>query len=176
MRSRLIGLGLIVVLISGFGLANEQTGSSAQDATSPNPIVGAWIITTYVEGQPPAMNLTTFYADGNVLTSNSPVFPPAPGDATAEARSAGQGNWIANDGSIDFVFIVLRADLNGTFSGHREIRGHFTFDAATDTLAGPFTATIVDANGADVRAVSGRGEGTRIVAEPFEMNATPVAS
>lgn len=176
MRSRLIELGLVVVLVASFGLFFAQTSTNAQDTTAPNPMVGAWIITTYVEGQPPAMNLTTFYADGNVLTSNSPVFPPATGELTAEARSAGHGNWLANDdGSIDFAFIVLRADLNGTFNGYREIRGHFTMDTATDTLSGPFTATIVDASGAELRVVSGRGEGTRIVAEPFDLSATPVA-
>jgi hypothetical protein len=56
------------------------------------------------------------------------------------------------------------------------IRGHFTLDIATDTWSGPFTATFLDANGAELQVVPGRAEGKRIVAEPFEMEATPVAN
>jgi hypothetical protein len=123
------------------------------------------------------LNLTTFYADGNVLTSTRPVYPPAPGDTAAESRSAGHGNWVANDdGSIDMTFVILRADLNGTFTGQRVLRGHFTYDATTDTWTGPFTASVLDASGTEVQVAPGRAEGKRIVAEPFEPNATPAAN
>jgi hypothetical protein len=80
MRRRLLAVGLIVVLVAGFGMFAARTGTAAQDSTAPHGIVGAWYVTTFVEGQPPVLNLnlTSFYTDGNVVTSNRSVFPPAP--------------------------------------------------------------------------------------------------
>jgi hypothetical protein len=169
-------LGLVV---AGVALGSRLPMIGAEEAPSPGQhgFVGAWQVTTLVEGQPPSPNLTTFYADGNVLTSNRPVFPPASEAAAAEARSAGHGVWIAvDDRTIDVVFDVLVSDVNGTYLGTRTLQGHLTLDETGTAWSGPFTARVTDPSGAVVATTVGRVEATRIVVVPLELVSTPVAA
>ena len=100
-------VALVSLVVAGFALTSRQPSTTAQDSTQPG-IVGAWFVTTLLDGAPPSPNMTSFYADGTVLTSNRPVYPPATEGAIPEARSAGHGAWIANaDGTVDFTFVVF---------------------------------------------------------------------
>lgn len=168
-------VALISLVVAGLALTSRQPGTTAQEQTS-NPIVGAWFVTTLVEGAPPSPNMTSFYNDGTVLTSNRPVFPPATEGAVPEARSAGHGAWLANaDGTVDFTFIVFVADVNGTYLGQRTLQGRLTLDPSTDTWTAPYTATISDPTGAVVQTTTGTAEATRIKVIPMETGGTPTA-
>jgi hypothetical protein len=115
-------LALVGLVVAGLALTSRQPGTTAQESTQP-AIVGAWFVTTHVENQPLSPNMTSFYADGTVLTSNRPVYPPAAAGGTPEARSAGHGAWQPNDdGTVDFTFVVLVSDVNGTYLGTRTLQ------------------------------------------------------
>ncbi len=171
-------VALISLVIAGFALTSRQPGITAQEAATqaPHGIVGAWFVTTLLDGAPPSPNMTSFYADGTVLTSNRPVFPPAAEGGVPEARSAGHGAWIANDdGTVDFTFVVFVSDTNGTYLGQRNLQGRLTLDPSTDTWTAPFTASITDPSGAVLQSSVGNAEATRIKVVPMQAEATPVA-
>jgi len=172
-------VAIVSLLVAGLALSARQPDTIAQESSAPgqHAIVGAWFVTTLLDGQPPSPNMTSFYADGTVLTSNRPVFPQAPGAAAPEARSAGHGAWVANDdGTVDFTFLVLTADVNGTYLGQRSLRGHLTLDGSGDAWSGPFSATVTDASGTVISESVGQAEATRIKVMPMEAGATPEAA
>jgi hypothetical protein len=120
--------------------------------------------------------MTSFYADGTVLTSTRPVFPASVEGGNPEARSAGHGAWVANaDGTVDFTFMVFVSDTSGTYLGQRTLQGRLTLDPATDTWTAPFTATVTDPSGAVLQSSAGTAEATRIKVVPMETGATPAA-
>jgi hypothetical protein len=171
-------VAVISLVVAGLALSSRQPSTNAQDTTTPGQpaIVGAWFVTTLVGDQPPLPNMTSFYADGTVLTSSRPVFPPASEGAVPEARSAGHGAWIANDdGSVDFTFVVLVADVQGTYLGQRTIQGRLTLDATGDAWSSPFTATVTDPSGATVSKSVGQANAKRIKVVPMDLGATPAA-
>ena len=168
-------VALVGLLVAGFALGNRQPDTIAQESAQPG-IVGAWFVTSVVEGQPPSPNMTSFYADGTVLTSNRPVYPPATAGGTPEARSAGHGAWIANpDGTVDFVFVVLVSDTSGTYLGTRTLQGRLTLAPSGDAWTAPYTAAITDPTGAVVSTTAGQAEATRIKVIPMETGGTPAA-
>lgn len=174
MRRLVAIVALISLAIAVVAVGTRLTGTTAQE-TGPHGIVGAWHVTTIVEGAPQTPNLTTFYADGNVLTSNRPVFPPSAGTTAGEARSAGHGVWAAvDDHTVDLTFVVLTAATDGTPLGSRTLSAHLTLAVDRMTWSAPFTATIADTTGAVVQTVAGRVEATRITIEPMAAG-TPAA-
>ena len=169
-------VALISLVVAGLALTHNQPGTTAQESTMRPPIVGAWFVTTLLDGAPPSPNMTSFYADGTVLTSNRPVYPPSTEGGVPEARSAGHGAWIANaDGTVDFTFVVFVSDTNGTYLGQRTLQGRLTLDPAGDVWTAPFTATVTDPTGAVLQSSMGTAEATRIKVIPMEMGATPAA-
>jgi hypothetical protein len=169
-------VALISLVVAGLALTSWQPGTTAQEsmAQTPHGIVGAWFVTTLLDGAPPSPNMTSFYADGTVLTSNRPIYPPAAEGGVPEARSAGHGAWVANeDGTVDFTFVVFVSDTNGTYLGQRTLQGRLTLDPSTDTWTAPFTATVTDPSGAMVQSSVGSAEATRIEVVPMEAGGTP---
>jgi hypothetical protein len=170
-------IAVVSLIVAALALGNRQPDTIAQESGDQPAIVGAWFVTTLLDGQPPSPNMTSFYADGTVLTSNRPVYPPATEGAVPEARSAGHGAWIANDdGTVDFTFVVLVADVDGTYLGQRTLQGRLTLDPTGDTWTAPFTATVLDPTGVVVRSSAGSAEATRIEVMPIGMSATPTAT
>ena len=169
-------VALISLVVAGLALTNRQPETIAQESTSQPPIVGAWFVTTLLDGAPPSPNMTSFYADGTVLTSNRPVYPASVEGGAPEARSAGHGAWVANaDGTVDFTFVVFVSDTSGTYLGQRTLQGRLTVDPATDTWTAPFVATVSDPSGAVLQSSVGNAEATRIKVAPMESGATPAA-
>ncbi|MEA2584237.1 MAG: hypothetical protein QOF33_2322 [Thermomicrobiales bacterium] len=176
MHRRSFGVAIVSLLFAGLALGSRQPDTTAQQTSTQGQhrIVGAWFVTTLLDGQPPSPNMTSFYADGTVVTSNRPVFPQARGAAAPEARSAGHGAWVANeDGTVDFMFIVLTADVDGTFLGTRTLQGHLTLDESGNVWSAPFSASVMDPSGALVSKSVGQAEATRIKVEPMEVSGTP---
>jgi hypothetical protein len=168
-------VAVVGLVVAGFALGSRQPGTTAQDSSQP-AIVGAWFVTTLLGNQPPSPNLTSFYADGTVLTSNRPVFPPATAGGTPEARSAGHGDWLANpDGTVDFTFVVLVSDTSGTYLGTRTLQGRLTFDPSGDSWSAPFTATVTDPKGTVLSKITGQATATHIKVMPMETSGTPAA-
>src|SRR5215211_8099319 len=171
-------VAIISLVVAGLALTSRQPSTTAEepDAAAQHGIVGAWFVTTLLGGAPPSPNMTSFYADGTVLTSNRPVYPPAAEGGVPEARSAGHGAWIANDdGTVDFTFVVIVADVNGTYLGQRTLQGHLTLDPSGDSWTAPFTATVTDPSGAVASSGLGSATATRIKVIPIDMTATPAA-
>ena len=171
-------VAIISLVVAGLALTSRQLSTTAEepDAAAQHGIVGAWFVTTLLGGAPPSPNMTSFYADGTVLTSNRPVYPPAAEGGVPEARSAGHGAWIANDdGTVDFTCVVLVADVNGTYLGQRTLQGHLTLDPSGDSWTAPFTATVTDPSGAVASSGPGSATATRIKVIPIDMTATPAA-
>jgi hypothetical protein len=166
-------VALVSLVVAGLALSSRQPSTTAQEPAQPG-IVGAWFVTTLLDNQPPSPNMTSFYDDGTVLTSNRPVFPPSSEGGTPEARSAGHGAWLANpDGTVDFTFVVLVSDTGGTYLGTRTLQGRLTLDPAADTWTAPFTATLGDPNGRTLSVSQGQATATRIKVIPMEGSGTP---
>jgi hypothetical protein len=74
---------------------------------------GAWLVTA-TDQDTPERSLATFGADGIVLTSPPPVFPPLGPSLEAVYTSAGHGTWEATgpDSAVG-SFVILTADRHG---------------------------------------------------------------
>ena len=145
-------------------------GIGAQDGTpvaTAGGFVGTWRVTPVIEGQATAA-LTTFNADGTVLTSNPPV-QAAPPDLGAGVlvQSVGHGEWAATgERTADVTFVFVQSDGNGNYLGTRTTRGSLELDDDGETWTGTFDATVADAAGSVLFTAAGTVEATRIAVEP----------
>jgi hypothetical protein len=176
MRRRSVPVLLAAVALLGLLAAGGRLAASAQQATpavSPaatagHPLVGAWVVDTSAEaaGQPQE---ATIPPDVTVFTDEGSVI-----DASG-AGEPGVGSWEATGprtAALTFVLPIQEEDFAGTVV----IRATVEVDATGETFAGPYSYTVVAADGTVVDAGRDMARGTRIPVEPVEAGGTPLAA
>jgi hypothetical protein len=129
-------------------------------------IVGSWRVTATESEGPPSVSLGTFGADGTVISSPPPVFPPMGPSGEAIFTSAGHGAWEATgpDTAV-LTFVVLTADQQGNPLITVTVRANGTLGADGQTFSGEGSRTFTDPAGNMVGTEPAVVRGTRIVAE-----------
>lgn len=155
----------LALILAGLLLGSAPGRADAQEQG--RGFVGSWLVSPTID-EATAVALTTFTADGTILTSNRPTqaAPPALG-AGPILQSLGHGRWEAtgsNEATVTFVF--LQTDPSGAYLGTRTIRGRLTLDPSGDRWSGEFSATIADAAGSVLAESKGTVAATRITVEP----------
>jgi len=148
-RTALAGLGA-----GGLGLALATRPAAAQDATpaamAGHPLVGTWIVDPEPDNPANVPSLVTYSSDGIVID-------PVAGFA---------GSWEPT-GPTTAVFTLSGIPGDGS-GGYIAIRGPIEIDEATDTTTGPYTVTIVGADGTVQATVEGTGRAIRLPAQSGE--------
>lgn len=168
-------LALLALLASVVvGLPGGSLVGNANAQAEDNGFVGSWLVSPTID-EATAVALTTFTADGAILTSDRPSqsAPPELGIGPFH-QSLGHGRWEAtgpNEAAVTFVF--LQTDPQGAYLGTRTIRGRLTLGPSGDRWSGDFTATIADAAGTVVAESVGRVSATRITVEPLSGTRPP---
>jgi hypothetical protein len=133
-----------------------------------HPLVGAWVIDVSAEapGQPQeatvAPNVTVFTDEGIVLNA-------APGAGTDVGAWEATGPRTA---ALTFVGLIQEEG----FAGSVVIRATVEVDAAGETFSGPYSYTVVAADGTVADAGRDTSRGVRIPVEPVEAEGTPPAA
>ena len=169
-RQSVLLMASVVVLLgftlTGFSATTAQEGTPA--ATAGHPLVGAWVIDTSAE-DPAGPQEATVPPDVTVFTDEGTVIDGTPFGET------GVGAWEATSpraAALTFVVPIQEED----FAGHVIIRATLEVDAAGETFSGPYSYTIVAADGTVVDAGRDMARGTRITVEPVEAEGTPLAA
>ncbi|MGH2561188.1 MAG: hypothetical protein ACRDJH_19135 [Thermomicrobiales bacterium] len=170
MRRSSLFVSILAIVPLGL-LAVSRTGpTTAQDTTPPaegQGLVGSWRVMAVSPDEPPELSLGTFGADGTVVTSPRPVFPPMPGGPGGVIfTSAGHGAWEATGPDTATVtFVVLTADGQGNQLFTVTVRATGTLGADGQTFSGEGTRTFTDPAGNTMMTQPVVVEATRIVAE-----------
>ncbi len=171
---------LACVALLGLVAAGGFPGGAAQLEGTPTSVrgfVGAWLVTPTIGGEA-ATALTTFSADGTILTSNRPVQPAPPIlPAPVLVQSLGHGSWVTTgERTADVTFVFLQTDVAGTPLGTRTIHGTLELDAGGNAWTGTFSATVADPTGVVLLTTEGTVAARRIAAVPpaSTPDATPV--
>jgi hypothetical protein len=132
--------------------------------------VGSWRVLA-TDLQPAECSLGTFCADGSVLTSIPPLFPPVGDSSELMLTSGGHGAWAATGPDTAVVtFVVLAKDLHGNRLPTVTVRVNMQLGADGQSWSGEGTRTLTDADGKIVFTMPAIVQATRIVAEaPEEM-------
>ena len=140
--------------------------------------VGSWQVTATDSPGPPNVSLGTFGADGTVVASPPPVFPPQ-GSSGGESifTSAGHGAWDATGADTAVItFVVLTADSQGQPLLTVTISANLTLGADGHTFNGEGIRTFADPGGNVVMTEPAIVEGARIVAEAPGMATTATSA
>ena len=163
-------LSSVVVVVLGFMMLARTGPSAVQGATQPadgQGFVGSWRVAVTPPQGTPFVTLSTFGADGTVLTSTLPAQQPPPGAPSGTVFfSTAHGAWEATGADTAIAtFVHLRASADGQPVGTVTIRLSITLGADADTFGGEYAATLADAAGNVPATPAGTVEATRIVAE-----------
>ena len=168
----LSALAVVVALVATAG-ATRTAAVDDGDGNSPS-LEGSWIGTA-TSVSPPNLpqikDLITFTHDGNVIESRPPFVPGAPlgTEIGALLETAGHGDWVktgSREYEVKFVFFIQRAPVaDGGFIGTETIRMHLNYDSLGETLTGPLTSQIRNANGVIIFSADGTYRATRIRAQ-----------
>jgi hypothetical protein len=156
--------------------APDRAGrASRRSTTAPaegHGFVGSWKVTFLEAGGPPTLALTTFGADGTVVTAEHPVVTP-PIAAEAIFTSSGHGAWAATGPDTAVVtFVGLGSFARGILFGTATARASLSLDPDRRTFSGEVRWTVADPEGNVLATYPGTFQATRVVAEAPEM---PVA-
>lgn len=157
---------LLGFTVAGFPPATAQDGTPV--ATAGHPLVGAWIVDTNAE-DPAGPQEATVPPDVAVFTDEGTIIDGTPFGDT------GVGTWEATSpraAALTFVIPFQEED----FAGSVIIRATLELDAAGETFSGPYSYTVVAADGTVVDAGRDMARGTRITVEPVEAEGTPLAA
>ncbi len=157
--------GLIVLIAVG-----HLAGTTAQEGTpvANQGFAGSWRVSVAPEQGPPLATLSTYGADGTVVSSALPAQQPPPGAPTGLIfASAAHGAWQATGvDTANVTFVELRADEHGQPLGTLSVHATITLDADGQTFGGAFVTSIADPDGNELASFSGTVQARRIVAEP----------
>ncbi len=164
MRRFAVLVSVLTIALLGLAVAGgSAVGSAAQDATpaalAEHPLVGTWIVDTEVDNEADAPSVTVFGADGTVL------------DASADGATA--GTWEATGSSTATVVLVGVFEEEG-FGGSYYVRIEIEVDEAGETFEGPYTFTVVAADGTVLETGELMAQGTRLHVPPAEAAGTPL--
>jgi hypothetical protein len=169
MRRVAILVSIVAVALAGWIAADRSTpGTVAQDATpaavapmTGHPLVGSWLIDDVDNpSDPPSITLLT--GEGIAL------------DASADG-STSVGAWTSLGPTNGAATLVGVFEGEG-FGASLVIRATVTLDETGDAFEGPYSFTVVAADGTTVLE-SGEGtvRGTRVPVEPVSAVGTPMA-
>jgi len=128
-------LAVVIAAVCVSGLIG--CSGSTTPVTSPNPIVGAWLVKD--PNAPFPFHMYVFNADGTMQQAN-----PDAGDPHA-SDSDGKGVWIAAGGRIKGKWVEVMADRDThRFTGRLEIS--YDIKVSGDTYTGTETVRSFDAN------------------------------
>ena len=157
-RTALAGLGA-----GGLGLALAATTrlADAQDATptstAGHPLVGTWIFDKDIANPSEPPSVVVFTADGGLLD-------PSEGVAGAwQATGPRSAAWTL----VDF--------LTEGPAGYVVVRSTAEIDEGGDALAGPYSFTVVAADGTVLASGEASSTAVRLPIEPIEAGGTPLA-
>ena len=157
-RTALAGLGA-----GGLGLALAATTrqASAQEATpaamAGHPLVGTWIFDKDIANPSELPSVVVFTADGGLLD-------PSEGVAGAwQATGPRSAAWTL----VDF--------LTEGPAGYVVVRSTAEIDEGGDALAGPYSFTVVAADGTVLASGEASSTAVRLPIEPIEAGGTPLA-
>ena len=166
----------VLLVISAVVLLGVAVGSpaptTAQDgtpvATDGHPLVGAWVIDTSAEDLTGPQEATVA-PNVSVFTDEGLVINTAPG------AGSDVGAWEATSArgaALTFVGLIEEEDFAGTVI----IRATVELDETGDSFSGPYSYTVVAADGTVVDSGRDMVRGTRITVEPVEAEGTPLAA
>jgi len=155
-------VSIVAVVLLGLVFTGGR-GTTAQDATpaalAGHPLVGAWIIDSEVGASDPP-SITVLGADGTAI------------DTTAEGASA--GTWEATGPRTATLILVGVFEEEG-FGGSYFIRADIEVDAAGETFEGPYTYTVVGADGTVLESGADSARGARLRVPAADAMGTPLA-
>ena len=147
------------------GGAQGRGSSAAQDGTpaagAGHPLVGTWFVDAFPDDPTNPPDLSVYTADGGVIDISGGQAAGGAWEATGPRTAA-----------VTFVFVDDTEDFAGTFT----IRATVEVDAAGETFAGPYSFTVVAADGTVLDSGEGTARATRLAVEPVEAAGTPVAA
>ncbi len=154
-RTALAGLGA-----GSLAIAVAARQATAQDATptamAGHPLVGTWIFDKDIATMTDVPSIVVFTADGGLLD-------PSEGVAGAwQATGPRSAAWTL----VDFI-----TDPHGYVA----IRSTAEIDDSGNALAGPYSVTIVGADGTVMFSGEASSTATRFQIEPIEAGGTPLA-
>jgi hypothetical protein len=157
-RTALAGLGAGGL---GLALAASTNKASAQDATpaamAGHPIVGTWVFDKDVAVMTDVPSIVVFTADGGLLD-------PSEGVA---------GVWQpTGPSSAAWTLMDVLADP----PGYVAVRSTAEIDASGNNLAGPYSFTVVGADGTVMASGEASSTAIRLQVEPIEAGGTPIAA
>lgn len=132
----------LAALVAGLAVAAGGRVANAQ-STAASGIVGSWrvrIPRTLVNRVEEIQFLVAFFPGGVLLTSDSPVEPPAGPQAASRAvdyQGAYLGQWLQlPSGEVRATALQLNYDQRAVVTSEELVSYTFAYDGATDTLAG----------------------------------------
>ena len=171
MRRLSVLLLVSVVVLLDFAV-NGLSPTSAQDgtpvATAGHPLVGAWVVDTSAE-DPAGPQQATVPPDVTVFTDEGTVIDSTPFGET------GIGAWEATSSRVAALTVVIPVEEED-FAGSVIIRATVELDTTGETFSGPYSYTVVAADGTVVDAGRDMVRGMRIAVEPVEAEGTPLAA
>lgn len=127
--------------------------------------VGSWRVMA-TDPEATELSLGSFGADGIVVTSPRPVFPPFGPSGEPIYTSAGHGAWEATGPDTAVAtFVVLTADSQGNPSVTATVHASVALGADEGTFAGEGSRTFTDPAGNIVGSQPVTVEGSRIVVD-----------
>jgi hypothetical protein len=157
-RTALAGIGAGGL---GLALAAASRQASAQETTptamAGHPLVGTWIFDKDIANPSEVPSVVVFTADGGLLD-------PSEGVAGAwQATGPRSAAWTL----VDFV-------TDGP-AGYVVVRSTGEIDEGGDALAGPYSFTVVAADGTVLASGQASSTAVRLPIEPIEAGGTPLA-
>jgi hypothetical protein len=177
MRRFPIVLSVLAVVLLGVVVAAPGGPTTAQEATTTN-FAGSWQVVIALADGRTVVALSTYGADGTVVSSGLPAQPTPPGAPPGVVfLSPGHGTWEATSpDSANVTYVHLRASAEGQPLGTLTARLAVTLGADGDAFSGELVSTLADPAGNALASFTGTVQATRIVAEAPELPAgTPAA-
>lgn len=120
--------------------------------------VGLWTVAHPTPDNPTARDLTVLTPDGFMFASNAPSMSVAPGQGppgtTHVFDSQGFGLWQQRgDGRVDFKFLEMAYDPDGTSVGSVSIHGTVALDPSGNTFSGTYVVTVTFPDGTSMDVV-----------------------
>ena len=164
MRRLMILVSVLTVTLLGLAVAGgAAVGSAAQDATpialAEHPLVGTWVVDTEVGNEADAPSVTVIGADGTVVDTG--------------VDGASTGTWEATGPRTATVLLLGFFEEEG-FGGSYYVRIEVEVDEAGETFEGPYTFTVVTADGTVLETGELMSQGTRLHVPPAEAVGTPL--
>lgn len=167
MRRFSIALSTLILVLLGAMVAGGGGPTIAQEAAGGPDFAGSWRVVISTADGRTFLTLSTFGADGTVLTSGLPAQPAPPGTpAGVVFVSTAHGAWEATGpDTANVTFVHLRASADGQPLGTITPRLSVTLGADGQTFSGEFVTTLADPAGKTLATFMGTVQATRIVAE-----------